>query len=280
MHINGLDGVHTVSANNVDLSVLSHAETQPCQTKALTRFGWLVFFSSHLSVVATLRAKWWYFSFYFFLLCVSTSLTYRSYPANKNPLNVEMKYESSANDVIRFHLVRRRRPRGIHFRGKPFMESFSVACQRKANFERIYCKSMNSDGFFHMVHSHIPIRKIWCSWEQTNWLKYSWAKLSSSASQQNHASLSITYYYIISSHSLRQRFDGTVEGQPKALCFFENGSFAAAQEPNKWAKKNERQLHGWWLLNMPSGNWIQYFTSSGQKLRWRKMQCAFYLSWL
>lgn len=214
-----------MSANNVDLSVLSHAETQPCQTKALTRFG--CFSLSHLSVVAALRAKRWYFFF-----CVSTSITYRSYPANKNPLNVEMKYESSANDVIRFHLVRRRRrrrrPRGIHFRGKPFMESFSVACQREANFERIL--QINEFGW---LLPYGPIRKIWCSWEQTNWLKYSWAKLSSSASRQNHVSVSITYY-IGPYFAATTRY---VERQP-------NGSFAAAQEPNKWKKRTSTS----WLV--------------------------------
>lgn len=167
-----------------------------------------------------------------FFFCVSTSLTYRSYPANKNPLNVEMKYESSANDVIRFHLVRRRRrrrrPRGIHFRGKPFMESFSVACQREANFERIL--QINEFGW---LLPYGPIRKIWCSWEQTNWLKYSWAKLSSSASRQNHVSVSITYY-IGPYFAATTRY---VERQP-------NGSFAAAQEPNKWKKRTSTS----WLV--------------------------------
>lgn len=115
--------------------------------------------------------------------------------ANKNPLNVEMKYESSANDVIRIHLVRRRRrrPRGIHFRGKPFMESFSVACQRKANFERIL--QINVFGWLLPYGAFSYSHKKNLVLVRTNKLIeiVLSEKISSGASWQNHVSVSITY---------------------------------------------------------------------------------------
>lgn len=161
-----------------------------------------------------------------------------------------MKYESSANDVIRFHLVRRRRtqrrrrPRGIHFRAKPFM---GVVFRLPANEKQIscaHCKSMNSDGFCHMVHSHIPIRKIWCAWEQTNWLNYSWAKISAVDGRVLHDKTTKFLFQLLTipTHTL-QTAQNRWRPVECAAMRFENDSFAATQEPNKW--KKESQLHGY-----------------------------------
>lgn len=146
----------TISISPYTYIFSCHEENQPSQARVPTRFVLLKFFSS-----------------FFHFFCVSNSLTSHLYTANENPLNFGMKYNSLAS--VRCHSPyffscsfdlfsrrRRRRPRGIHFRREERLCSCDLFFsslrenRKKTQTSCAYCKSMNVDGFFHMVQQAAP----------------------------------------------------------------------------------------------------------------------------